>query len=171
MNHHHQQQLIAYAITALIVGVVLFFRIRRMRGTRKLNLNQLWIIPAIYGALALFVFATSPPHGTGWLLAVVALIAGAALGWQRGRSMRIAVDPESGGLNQSASPLTFLFLIGLIVIKVGLQTFAKTEGAAWNLDAVLITDCFVMLGLGLFTVQRIEMYLRGRRLLEGARTA
>ena len=40
------------------------------------------------------------PHGLGWLWAGL-LAAGAAIGWQRGRSMNIAVDPETHALNQS----------------------------------------------------------------------
>jgi hypothetical protein len=38
-----------------------------------------------------------------------------------------------------------------------------------HIDAALITDCLVALALGLLSAQRLEMYLRGTRLLADAR--
>ena len=43
------------------------------------------------------------------------------------------------------------------------------DGHALHLDAFAITDMLVALALGLFTTQRIEMYLRAKRMLETAR--
>lgn len=166
MGHHSNPT--ATLLTILMVGLVLFLRIRRMRGTRRLRLETLWIIPAVFLALSGLVLYETPPHGLGWIVMAAALTGGGFLGWHRGRSMRINVDPQSGTLNQTASPLTFILLIALIAIRLGVKTWAASTGAAPG-SITLITDAFVLLALGIFSVQRLEMFIRARRLLEEAR--
>lgn len=165
-----QQNLYSYLIPLVVIAIVLVFRFRAMGKARPLRLERLWIVPALYLALTVLMFAQMTPHGLGWLWAGLALAAGAALGWQRGRAMRITVDPETHALNQTSSPLAMLLILGLIAVRTVLRTAADLEGAAWHLDAVLITDCLVAFALGLLSVQRLEMFLRGSRLLAEART-
>lgn len=164
------QPLIQYLLPLLIIGIVLAFRLRSTGKARRLRLERLWIIPAIYLALTVALFAEMPPHGLGWLWASLSLALGAAIGWQRGRAMHISVDPETHALNQTASPLAMLLLVGLIAIRTALRMATQAGGESWHLDAALITDCLVALALGLLAVQRLEMYLRGSRLLAEART-
>ena len=159
-----------YAIPAAIIFIVLALRLRRMRNAQRLRLETLWIVPALYGGVALLMLASQPPHGiVAWALVLLALLIGAAIGWQRGRTIRITVDPETHQLNQRASPLTMLLLVGLILFRAGLRSIAMTEAAAWHLSAALITDVFVAMVVGLLALTRLEMYLRGRRLLDEAR--
>ncbi len=165
----NQQSYLSYLIPALLIGIVLFFRFRAMGKARPLRLERLWVVPALYLALAASLFVQMPPHRLGWLWAALSLAAGAALGWQRGRTMRITVDPETHSLNQASSPLALLFIVALILIRSAIRAGAGLEGAAWHLDAALITDCLVALALGLLSAQRLEMYLRGARLLAEAR--
>jgi hypothetical protein len=166
-----QPNLLSTLIPLVVIAIVLLFRYRALGKARRLRLERLWIIPALYLTLAILMFAQMTPHGLGWLWAALSLMAGAAIGWQRGRAMRISVDPETHALNQTSSPLAMLLLLGLIAVRTGLRTMADFGGASWHLDAVLITDCLVALALGLLTVQRLEMYLRGSRLLAEARAA
>jgi hypothetical protein len=72
-------------------------------------------------------------------------------------------------LNQTSSPLALLLLVALIAVRSVLRAAADLGGSGWHLDAVLITDCLVAFALGLLTLQRLEMYLRGLRLLREAR--
>jgi hypothetical protein len=166
---HNQPNLLSYLIPALVIAIVLFFRFRSMGKARRLRLERLWIVPALYLLLAALLFAQMTPHGLGWLWAGLSLAAGAAIGWQRGRAMHISVDPETHALNQTSSPLAMLFILALIAIRFGLRAAAETGGAAWHLDAMLITDCLVAFALGLLSLQRLEMFLRGSRLLDEAR--
>ncbi|WP_109808822.1 CcdC protein domain-containing protein [Sphingosinithalassobacter portus] len=161
-------QWISFAISAVIVGIILFFRIRRMRKTLPLRLERLWLFPAIYAALAAYLYATHPPHGIGWLYCSGALLVGAALGWQRGRMMRIDIDRETHALNQSQSPAAILFIVALIVIRMVART-AIVEGGGGGFDPMLLTDILLAFALGLFSLQRLEMFLRARRLLALAR--
>jgi hypothetical protein len=166
----HPNQWISYAITAVIVVVVLGLRLRGMSRMRKLRLETLWVIPAIYLAFAAVMFYEFPPAGLGWLACGVALVAGGAIGWQRGKLMRIHVDPETHTLNQRASPAAMLFIIALIAVRFGArEVLANGAGAGLHLSAILVTNVLVALALGLFATTRLEMYLRARRLLEEAR--
>lgn len=159
---------ISYAITATIIAVVFALRWRRMSKVRPLKLEQLWVLPAFYALVAVLTYAATPPHGLAWLFCAVALGFGAALGWQRGKMMRISVDPESHALNQVASPAAVLFILAIVVARQVARA-ALTADNALHLNALAVTDMLIALALGLFTAQRIEMYLRGKRLLTAAR--
>ncbi len=163
----HPNAWIQYAVTAAIIGLVLFFRIRRMSQLRPLKISQLWIVPAIYLVLVALMFARGLPSSTGWAICIGALAVGSVLGWQRGRTIHIAIDPETQTLNQKASMAGILFIVALVAIKFG----AQAEGQALHFDLALLTQALGMLGLGLFTLTRVEMYLRAKRMLEEARSA
>ncbi len=156
----------SYAIPLVIIAVVMALRWRRMSQVRPLKLERLWVLPALYALVAIGTFVATPPQGLGWLFCLVALVLGAALGWQRGKMMRIAVDPATHTLNQTASPAAFLFIVVLVLMRSGARA-ALTSDNALHLNAFAVTDMLIALALGLFTAQRIEMYLRGRRMLAG----
>lgn len=153
-----------YAIPLAIFAVIFAFRVRRMSQERPLQLERLWIVPAIFGALLVVTLIATPPHGLGWLWVALALPIGAALGWWRGTSVRIAVDPATHRLNQRASPLAIVVLLLLVVFKQA----ARYEGGALHADVTALSDALLALATATFAVLRLEMYLRGRRLLGAA---
>ena len=167
--HTEPSPLLQYLIPVLVIGLVLFLRLRSMGRARPLRLGMLWIVPAIYLALAIFLFAEMPPHGLGWLWAGLALALGGAIGWYRGRSMQILVDPETQSLNQVASPIALLFIVALIALRMAIRAGTAYEAGLGQVDVPLITDCLVAMALGLLSMTRLEMYLRGTRLLAEAR--
>ncbi|MES2097134.1 MAG: DUF1453 domain-containing protein [Pseudomonadota bacterium] len=159
-------QWISYAITAAIVGLVLFIRVRRMSKERPLKLEYLWIFPALYLVIATVMLVEIPPSPVGWAICAAALLVGGAIGWQRGKAMRITVDPETHALNQKASIAGILFIVAIIVVR----QIAGAEGRALgHQTGAMITDGLVVFALGLFSLARLEMYLRASRLLEEAR--
>jgi hypothetical protein len=157
--------LIQYGITALIVGLILALRIRRMSKARPLTLERLWIVPTLYAVLVAALLLQAPPSLGGWALGAAALAIGAGLGWQRGKLMHLSVDPATHQLNQKASLGGLLFIVVLIALKL----VGQAEGPALHLDVMLLTQAFGMMALGLFSAMRVEMYLRGKRLLQQAR--
>lgn len=159
---------ISYAIPLVVIAVVMAIRWKRMSRVRPLRLERLWMLPAFYAVVIGFTFSRFPPHGWGWAFCVAGVALGGALGWQRGRMMRITIDPETHALGQTSSPAALFFIILLIVVRSsarGAMTYAGPTG----LDPMAITDVLMALALGLFTAQRLEMYLRGRRMLAAAR--
>jgi hypothetical protein len=169
MNHAAtpQQTMITMVATFTIIGIVLFFRLRRMSQMRPLKLEQLWIVPAIYLLVVGWLFYRGTPDSTGWAICGATLVVGGVLGWQRGKMMRITIDPETHTLNQKASIAGMLFIVALILVK----TVAQMEGSQFHVNVVLLTQAFGALGLGLFTMTRVEMYLRAKRLLGEAGAA
>ncbi|HEY1606220.1 MAG TPA: CcdC protein domain-containing protein [Allosphingosinicella sp.] len=162
--------LIGYVVMALVLTIVLIVRVRSVNQVRPLKVERLWIIPIIYLVLAVLAFATTPPNGAGWLASIVALVLGAALGWQRGRLMRIDVDPQSHSVTTVQSPAALFFIVILIAIRSGMRSMAQTgAGGFFHMSPATLTDILVAFALGLLAVQRLEMYLRARRLLAEAR--
>jgi membrane protein CcdC involved in cytochrome C biogenesis len=160
------QTWISYAITIAIVAVVLAIRMRRMGQMRPLKLGNLWIVPAVYLAVAALMFWQLPPVGWVAIASALGLLIGAAVGWQRGKMMQIHVDPETHALNQKASPAAMFFLIALIVIRMGARGILGHES---GVSPAMLTDPLIAFALGMFTLTRLEMYLRAKRLLEEAR--
>ena len=163
---------IGYAVTAIVVAIVLAIRLRRMNVLRPLKLERLWILPAVYLALAAIMFVATPPDAIGWPLCGLALVAGSALGWWRGRLIHVEVDPETHLLSARQSPAAIAFIVILIAVRQGLRAIIQNGGGTGlHVSVATLTDLLVALALGLLTVQRVEMYLRAKRLLERARRA
>jgi len=75
--HPAQQSWVGYAITIAIIVVVMALRMRRMGQMRPLKLETLWIVPALYLAVAALMFWQLPPRGGSRLPAPP--------GWRSGR--------------------------------------------------------------------------------------
>ena len=165
MNHPNPQT-ITTVVTAIVIALVLALRIRGMRRARPLKLERLWIVPAIYAAVfVVMVWEYPPVDAMTWVWLAAAMAAGAALGWRRGKLMRISVDPATHALNHQASPAALLFIVLLIAVRQGL----RYEGAALGLNVFKVTGLLTAFAVGLFAATRAEMYLRARRLLAAAR--
>ena len=158
-------------ITIALVALLLVWRMRRMTQARPLKVEWLWVTPAIFLVLTVVLIIPSPPTGLAWLWLAAALVLGCALGWYRGKMMQIEVHPETHAISTKASAAAMIFLIALIAVRSGLRYVAMGEMHAWKISAFLVTDAFMAFALGLFSVQRLEMGLRARRLLTDARAA
>lgn len=143
-----------------IFVVIMAIRAPRLMRLRPLHPDRLWMIPAIYAAIVALIFVQSPPTALGWGVAALGLAVGAALGWQRGKTMRIERDPATGQLMQKGS----IWAIVFIAVLFALKTISQNEGGALHLDVHLLIDGLAALSLGVFTAQRVEMYLRATKL-------
>ena len=164
--HPAQQGWVSYAITIGIIVVVVALRMRRMGKMRPLKLETLWVVPVLYLVVAALMFWQLPPTGWVAIATAVAVLIGSAVGWQRGKMMHIHVDPETHALNQKASPAPMFFLIALIVVRAGARSVLGETG---GLSPAMLMDLLIAFALGMFTLTRVEMYLRARRLLDEAR--
>jgi len=152
---------ISYVITAIIVSLVLFLRFRSMKRVRPLKLEMLWVVPALYLLVTAGVLWQSVPQGIQWLYVGLALVAGGLIGWRRGAMMRINIDPETHALNQQASPAAMLFIFVIIIVRQGL----RVEAGQFGFNAAFLTDLAVVFVLGMFSMTRLEMFLRAKRML------
>jgi len=165
----HQGNWLTTLIPFAVLAVVLALRFRSMSRERPLKLETLWIIPVVYSLIAGSMLFALPPPPIGWGLVALGLAAGLTLGWYRGKMIRIERDSETGELRQRASPLAMMLLLALIAIKLGARSiFGESAAAHPGSGAMMLTDAFIGFALGLLSATRLELYLRGRRLLEAA---
>jgi hypothetical protein len=155
-------------IPLVIIAVVFALRLRKVGRHRPLRLERLWIIPALLLVGCIATFVTQPPSPLGWAVCAVGLAIGAALGWKRGTMMHIQVDPETHRLNQMQSPAALLFLLAIVVLRYGAKALVQSGLLSMHVNPMLVSDVLLTFALGMFTVMRIEMFLRARRLLAEA---
>ena len=157
-------------ITLVVTAAVALLRNQR---PRRLRIELLWIRPALFVVLMGVVLAGLPPPFTPISIALLAcgLAVGCALGWQRGRLMRIEIDPETHALSVRASRLGLLFIIALVALRYGLNSLVRDNAPLLHLPFAAVTDAFVLLAGGTMSAQGLEMWLRARRLLAQALAA
>jgi len=150
----------------VIIAVVMALRFRSMGRERPLKVGTLWVIPVVYSLLVASMLIALPPAPLGWGLVALGIIVGAALGWHRGKLIRIERNAETGELSQRASPLAMLLLLAIVALKLGARAiFGDSAAGHPGSGAMLLTDCFLGFALGLLSATRLELYLRARRIL------
>jgi len=153
--------------------VVIPILIVRNARPRRLRIELLWVRPLIFivlmgGALA---FVRPPLDTPDVALMIAALAIGCALGWLRGRSMRIDVHPETHDLTARASPIGLIFIFGLLALRYGIRGVAIETAPVMHLSVLAIADALVLMAVAMMVVQGVEMWLRARRLLADAQAA
>jgi hypothetical protein len=156
--------------TIITVAIVIGVMMLRNSKPRPLRIERLWIRPVIFLALLVSAFAAAPPPLTAATVALIAtgLAAGCALGWQRGRFMRIEVHPETHDITSRASPLGIIFILVLVVVRIGMRGAIAGGGAIGGVPAAAAADALIALAAGMMMTQSLEMWLRARRLLAEA---
>jgi hypothetical protein len=156
---------VATLLPFAIIAVVLALRFRSMGKERRLKVETLWVVPVVYVLLAGSMLIALPPPAKGWGLVALGIAIGAAVGWHRGKLIRIHRDSETGELRQRASPLAMILLAALVVVKLGARSvFGEAAATQPGSGAMLLTDAFIGFALGLLSATRLELYLRARRL-------
>src|ERR1043166_3998078 len=89
------QSWVSIAVTIGVIVLVMALRMRRMGQMRPLKLEPLWVVPVMYLVVTALMFWSLPPTGWVAIASAVAVMIGAAVGWQRGKMMQIHVDPET----------------------------------------------------------------------------
>ena len=169
----NRAQWLQYVLPLVVLAVVMTLRMRSMRKTRPLNLGRMWIVPALLFVLAVVTIAAHPPGSLGLIIGLVALVVGAAIGWHRGKLMRIDHDPATGALTQTASPAAMILLLAIVAIRYGARAYFQTNGTPGQLDqhTLILTDALLLFAVGLISVTRVEMALRARRIMADSATA
>ena len=169
MPPHAPANPFSYVIPILVILPLIYLRLRKMMRPQPLKLNRLWLRPVIILALGVSALGAALPPVADLPWFALAALAGGAAGWQWGRLMAIHIDPANGTLMTRGSQAALIVMVLLLALRVGLRAGLNLEAAAWHLDAVLLTDGFIVFTAFLFGIRGLEMYLRARRVLaEGA---
>jgi hypothetical protein len=167
---HGGGQITRIVITLAVVMVVMLARNQR---ARRLRLTALWIRPLIFLVLIGVSAVVAPPPITPLSVAIMALAlaVGAAIGWQRGRLMRIEVHPETHDITSRASPIGMIFILAIVALRVGLRDVAFETRGASGLPTAAIASALILLVGAMMIAQSVEMWIRARRLLADAQAA
>ena len=165
------QQLLPILIPLVVLGIV-FLRARR---ARRVRLGLLWISPLVITVLILAGVATQPHRGPFTLLDggvfLLAVAAGAGVGWFRAKAVKLTVDPQTHEVTSTTSPVGLVIIVAVFLVRSGLRSAAGVEAGASGLDPAVIADAFLLLAAGLVVGQRVEIFLRARRLISAAQPA
>lgn len=161
------------------IGVALIIILLRNRKPRTLRPQWMWIAPLLVVVaigLGIWGMAQAPgvshaPFGAGaWAILAVGLGLGGLAGWWRGKTVTIEKEAD-GSLKAQASPLGLILVVLLLVSRSALRPLLETQAAAWHMNALAIQDAFLLFAMGLVVMQRVEMFIRARRLLAGGTDA
>ena len=165
----------AQILPVLIPVLLLAMILRRNLRARTLRMERLWVYPVILIALTVLPMSYEPVPGVVTLLGfVVALGAGGAIGWYRGRLTKITINPTTHEFAAQAS-IAGTILIGVVFAARYAVRMAMTGGGSGlppglHLDVAGITQGLMLFAVAMLSVQRLEMFLRCQRLLADART-
>lgn len=158
----------ANLIPLLMISVVLF----RNARPRPLRIERMWISPTLVISLTIWVFSMSPgPGPLALAIDLFAFAAGAALGWWRARASRFTIDPETHVITNKVSRWGMLLILGIFALRYVLRNILTEQASVLHVSAMEVTDSFLLLAVGLVSVQRIEWLIRARRMLAEVRGA
>lgn len=148
----------------LVIGVLLVIRLRRVNKARRMHLGRLLVGPIILSVAAISLAVTTPPDMGGAAIFVGAAAAGAVLGWQRARLMKIAYDPASDSFTLQQSPWAVALLIGVMLLRRVIlpNGGAMADGGAHMPHSLWLIDGLIGFGLGTIGAQNTELWLRAR---------
>jgi hypothetical protein len=154
----------------IMVAIVLLVLVLRNQRARPLRAELLWVRPVLLLALFGFGALREPIVLTPLNLAllVAGVLIGAAVGWQRGRFMRIEVDPVTHAVTSRASVFGIVFIVGVLLLRVLAATAMREEADRLPISPIVGSDALIALVIAMFATQGLEMWIRARRLLAEA---
>ncbi len=153
----------------LVVIIVIALRLRRMNTERELKPKWLWVVPALLVVLGAATFVLNPPDAFYLGLSLGALAFGSAIGWYRGKTIRVWRDEANGKLMQKSSPLGMILLVGIILIRFALRSALGIDAPgneAKDAHALMVSDVFLAFAIGFLGATRIELMLRVNAMAE-----
>jgi hypothetical protein len=157
------------------IGIALVIIVLRNRQKRTLKPERMWILPTLFGALILFGLwgmrqapgaDLGPYTPTDWALIAGCAVLGALAGWWRGRMVVIEKEAD-GTLKAQASPLGIILIVMLLAVRSLARPWLEGHADSLGLNVVAVEQAFLILAGGLIIVQRVEMFIRARRILAG----
>jgi hypothetical protein len=157
----------------LPIGVALVVIVLRNSRPRRLRIERLWVLPAIYLVMMVSALAAAPPPVTPISIGLLVLgfLIGAGLGWQRARFTEIHIHPETHDLSSRSSPIGIIFIFAILLLRVGARDFLATRPDIPDLPVVAIGDALLVMVVATLMAQRLEVWRRASRMLAEARGA
>ena len=166
------QQLLPYLVPFLIILVI----VRRGLRERQIKIERMWVYPVIMIAAGASIFgAGGVPSPLVIAELAAALAAGSLAGWYRGRLTHITIDAETHDLTSRTSPVGVVLVAVLFAaryfVRIAFPSIGSGSPGSLANQAGAIADALTLFGIGTTVVQRLEMWLRCRKLLAEAQAA
>jgi membrane protein CcdC involved in cytochrome C biogenesis len=156
--------------TLLVPLAVIALVVLRNARARKLRMERLWFGPAMITLMAGMALAAQPPQSVAAIaIDTAALVVGCALGWWRGRASSFTVDPGTHVVTSRVSPFGMLLILGIFGLRYLMRFFAQDEASVLHVTAGDLADAFLVLAVGMVAVQRLEWFIRARRMIAETR--
>lgn len=163
-------------IPLIVIAVVLPLVLLRNRRPRTLRPEWMWVLPLIivaligFGLWGLSRTQQAPTDPASLLILAAGLALGAAAGWWRGKMVTIHKAPD-GTLKAQASPLGLILIVGLLVARQALRPWMEQHAADWHVSPLAILEAFMLFAVGMVVAQRVEMWIRARKIQAGGADA
>jgi len=166
-------------IPLIVIAAMLPLILLRNRRPRVLHPQRMWIMPVLMCALmGLAIWGTwmqpglshAPFTALDWTLLAAGILLGGAAGWWRGRMTTIEKHAD-GTLKAQTSPIGLILIIGLLLGRRALDAWMEPHAASLGLSVMAVTDAFLLFVAAMIVMQRIEMYVRARRVERGENDA
>jgi hypothetical protein len=149
--------IVTIAVIAIVVGV----RIWRMSREQRFGVVTMWIVPAIFAALAVSVMIID--RFTSVLdicLALLALAVGGAIGWYQGTHTTVRIDHAARAMFVKISPFGAAIFLSVLLMRMGIRASygAPMPGAPGGVGT-LSTISILMLLLAVGVVAGLRVYL------------
>ena len=169
--HPSSTQLIVYGVVGLLVIGMLVFRMRRMMRATPFDPYRAWILPVLFLVLSGTSLFAAQPAGIDWVWVIGVFLAGLVVGYFRGASISMSVDPTTHRIMAQGSAWAMVFIVILIAARSGLTYLLQSEANTIALRPIMANVLSSVLGAGLFVARGAEMGLRGHRMLVAAKAA
>ncbi len=157
---HGQSQL----YSALATLVVLALIVRRTLGTQTVRVWALVAVPVLVLVVAAMVLAATPPKDPlGFCVIVLGIVAGAALGYARGRHSKVTLGPRPGTLVVQGNVVLVAILVAAFAVRFVVRA---TLGAGGTLGLAL-SDALIVFATASVAVARGMLFFAWRRLTTG----
>ena len=157
----------------LPIGIAVIVIVLRNSRPRRLQIERLWVLPAIYLVMTISALAAAPPPVTPISIGLLVLgfLVGSALGWQRARFTEIHIHPETHDLSSRSSPIGIIFIFAILLLRVGARDFLATHPDLLDVPVVAIGDALLVMVVATLAAQRLEVWRRASQMLAEARGA
>lgn len=166
--HFDPNQVFPILIPLVIIAVLAV----RRRKPQRIRIERLWIMPLLMTALigsGLYYTPHTPFHPATYAAFAIALAIGLVGGWFRARTVPMSFDAASGTVVTEPSIVAIVVLVALFAGRSLLRM--ALAGSATGIDAGTISDGFLLFAVGLIVGGRVEMFVRGQRLIRSGSSA
>lgn len=156
---HGQAQL----YSALATLVVLALIVRRTLRTQTVRVWALVAVPALLFVVACLVVGATPPRtAPGIIVIVIGALAGAAVGYARGRHSKVTLGPRPGTLVVQGNVALVAILVAAFALRFVVRQTLGPNGPL----SLALSDAFVVFATVSVAVARGMLYFAWRRLVD-----